>query len=563
MSNGTPEQPRPRHASEEPDTTRTDAASPHDGNVTDTADTADDAAATGTPALLTTAGAVPEGLAADVGWDLGEDEPEEETAEPLREPLPTEALPIMPAGTRPEEPHAAVGRLRAAARLRAAHPRTVRLHQLRGLKRMLTEQQERFVNALGEDLGKAPTEALMTEVISVRSEVDHAILHLSEWMEPRPAKLPLTLQPASAEVRPRPKGLVLIIGAWNYPVQLTLAPLVGALAAGNAVVISPSEKAPATARALQELLPQYLDSALISVVAGGRDCNTALLAEPWDHILYTGGERVGRIVYEAAAKTLSPVTLELGGKSPAVVTPARNTGAMARRLAWAKFTNAGQTCVAPDYILAVGEEAHAQVVAELPKAIREFYGAEPRESKDYGRLISAEHAQRLADMVEKDVAAGAEVLVGGEVDPAARYMAPTVVTGVQPDGALMQEELFGPVLPVLKVGAFQDALDFIADRPHPLAAYLFTDRPRLHRAFDEQVQAGGLGYDVALLHAGITTLPFGGIGSSGMGAYHGQAGFETFSHLRPSITKSDQVDTLKTAYPPYGWMKRKMIPKML
>lgn len=483
--------------------------------------------------------------------------------DPVREPLPTEALPIAPAGPRPEEPGAAVVRLRAAARSRAAHPRSVRVAQLKGLRRMLVEEQDRLVAALGQDLGKPATEALMTELSPVRSEVDHALLHLTDWMEPRPAKLPLALRPASAEVRPRPKGLVLVIGAWNYPLQLSLAPLVAALAAGNTVVLSPSEKAPATAAALQELLPRYLDSALVSVVAGGRDCNTRLLAEPWDHILYTGGERVGRIVYEAAAKTLSPVTLELGGKSPAVVTPSRNAGAMARRIAWAKFTNAGQTCVAPDYVLAVGAAAHAQVVAELPEAIREFYGEDPRASQDYGRLVSAEHAERVRDLLREDLDAGAELLVGGDVDPEARYMAPTVVTGVRPDGALMREELFGPVLPVLQVDTFQEALDFITERPHPLAAYLFTDRPSYHRAFDDQVQAGGLGYDVALLHAGIATLPFGGVGASGMGAYHGVHGFEAFSHLRPSVTKSDQVDTLKAAYPPYGWLKRKMIPKML
>lgn len=554
MTHATPEQPRPRHAAADDDgrlpaedlaTDMLDVdAGRHDARDVDGIN--DDAIDDDTP-----------------GWDAPDDVPEGDSGDPLREPLPTQALPIMPPGARPEAPAAAVARLRAAARSRAAHPRTVRVRQLRGLKRLLTEGQDQLVAALGEDLGKSATEALMTEVVSVRSEVDHALLHLTDWMEPRPARLPLALRPASAEVRARPKGMVLIIGAWNYPVQLTLAPLVGALAAGNTVVLSPSEKAPATAAALRELLPRHLDPALISVVEGGRECNTALLAEPWDHILYTGGERVGRIVYEAAAKTLSPVTLELGGKSPAVVTPSRNAGAMARRIAWAKFTNAGQTCVAPDYVLAVGDEAHAQVVAELPKAIREFYGEDPRASKDYGRLISPEHTDQMRDLLAEDVAAGAEVLVGGDVDPEARYMAPTVVTGVRPEGALMREELFGPILPVLKVEAFQDALDFIADRPHPLAAYLFTDSLRYHRAFNDQVQAGALGFDVALLHAGISTLPFGGVGASGLGAYHGQAGFETFSHLRPSITKSDQVDTLRAAYPPYGRVKRALIPRML
>ena len=490
------------------------------------------------------------------------DADEQEYAD-LQVPADTSVLPIMPIGPRAENPTAAVERLRAAATSRAAHPRRMRVHQLRGLKRMLEENEQRLLDALGHDLGKSPTEGLMTELMPVRAEVDHALLHLTDWMDKRPVKTPLSLKPATAEVQARPKGLVLIIGAWNYPVQLTLAPLVGAVAAGNTVIVSPSEKAPATAAVVRELLPKYLDSALISVVAGGKDCNTELLTHPFDHILYTGGERVGRIVYEAAAKTLTPVTLELGGKSPVVVTEARNAMAMARRIVFGKFTNAGQTCVAPDYVLAVGDAAHAQLVKHLPEAIREFYGEDPRTSNDYGRLISEEHASRLQDLLAADLQDGAQLLVGGRVDAHHRYMAPTVVTGVRADHALMQEELFGPVLPILKVETFQEALDFITARPHPLAAYLFTDRPRFHRAFEEQVQAGAVSTDVTLLHAGITTLPFGGIGASGMGAYHGETGFETFSHMRPSLAKTDQVDTLKVAYPPYTWFKRKALPKML
>ncbi|MDO5633480.1 MAG: aldehyde dehydrogenase family protein [Micrococcus sp.] len=489
----------------------------------------------------------------------GEDGEDEE----LREHLDTSLLPVMPTGPRAEKPSDAVVRVRAAARSRAAHPRRMRVHQLKALRRLLEENEQRILDALAADLGKSPIEALLTEIMSVRQEVDHALLHLTDWMDRRPAKLPLALRPAHAEVQARPKGLVLIIGAWNYPVQLLLAPLVGALAAGNTVVLSPSEKASATSTLLRELLPQYLDSALIAVVEGGKDCNTELLTHPWDHILYTGGERVGRIVYEAAAKTLSPVTLELGGKSPVVVTPSRNATAMARRIAWGKFTNAGQTCVAPDYILAVGEEAERELLTHLPRAITEFYGEDPQASNDYGRLISTEHAQRLKDMLDDAVAHGARVIAGGRVDPVQRYMAPTVVADVAPDSPLMAEEIFGPILPILRVDHFQEALDFITDRPHPLAAYLFTDRPRYRRAFEDQVSAGVVSTDVTLVHAGITTLPFGGIGASGMGAYHGIYGFETFSHLRPALTKSDQVDTLKAVYPPYGWLKRRTIPKML
>ena len=470
--------------------------------------------------------------------------------------------PVYPfPGTEPVE--AAVARIRAEADARTAHPREVREERLRAVRRMLTDHQDRFADALARDLGKSRTEALLTEVGSVISEIDHALAHLGSWMKPRKVSVPLAFQPASAQVRPVPLGAVLVIGAWNYPVQLTLAPLVGALAAGNAVVLSPSEKSPATAAALQELLPAALDGQGVAVVEGGADCVQALIAHPWDHILYTGGERVGRIVYEAAAKTLTPVTLELGGKSPAVVTEVKDPAGMARRIAFGKFTNAGQTCVAPDYVLAVGPEAHAQVLRHLPAAITEFYGADPAESPDYGRLVSEDHARRLVEMLEEDVAAGAHMVIGGEADVAGRYLAPTLVDGVSLDGALMREELFGPVLPVVRVDSLQEALDVIAARPHPLASYLFTDDDDDRAAFSAQVQAGVVSEGVTLLHAGMPTLRFGGVGHSGIGAYHGEAGFETFSHLRPELSKGTGVDTLRAIYPPHGPVKRTLLPKLL
>ncbi|MDO4239868.1 aldehyde dehydrogenase family protein [Micrococcus sp.] len=462
-----------------------------------------------------------------------------------------------------EEVEAAVARIRAEADARTAHPREVREARLRAVRRMLSEHQDRFAAALAQDLGKSRTEALLTEVGSVVSEIDHALAHLDAWMKPRKAPVPLAFQPASARVVPVPLGAVLVIGAWNYPVQLTLAPVVGAIAAGNTVVLSPSEKAPATAAALQELLPAALDGQGIAVVEGGADCVQALIAHPWDHILYTGGERVGRIVYEAAAKTLTPVTLELGGKSPAVVTEVKDPVGMARRIAFGKFTNAGQTCVAPDYVLAVGPEAHAQVVRHLPEAIAEFYGADPAQSPDYGRLVSEDHARRLVGMLEEDVAAGAHVVIGGESDVPGRYIAPTLVDGVGLDGALMREELFGPILPVVRVESLQEAIDVIAARPHPLASYLFTDDDDDRAAFSAQVQAGVVSHDVTLLHAGMPGLRFGGVGHSGIGAYHGEAGFETFSHLRPELTKGTGADTLRAVYPPHGPVKRTLLPKLM
>ncbi|MGC5048903.1 aldehyde dehydrogenase family protein [Micrococcus porci] len=457
----------------------------------------------------------------------------------------------------------AVAPVREAARARTAHPREVREARLRALREMLTVHEGRFAAALAADLHKSRTEAMLTEIGPLRAEIDHTLAHLSSWMKPRRVTVPAAFQPATARVRPVPRGAVLVIGAWNYPLQLALAPVIGAVAAGNAVVLSPSEKSPATAAALQELVPAALGGEGVVVVEGGAECVQELLAEPWDHILYTGGERVGRIVYEAAAKTLTPVTLELGGKSPTVVTEVKDPAGMARRIAFGKFINAGQTCVAPDYVLAVGPRAHAQVLRHLPAAIAEFYGADPASSADYGRMVSEEHTRRLADMLAEDVAAGAHVVIGGESDVPGRFIEPTVVDGVGPDSALMREELFGPILPVLRVATLQEALDFIAARPHPLASYLFTDHDDDRAAFAEQVQAGVVSDGVTLVHAGIPSLPFGGVGHSGIGAYHGQTGFETFSQLRPELTKGTGVDTLRAVYPPHGPVKRAIVPKLM
>lgn len=458
-----------------------------------------------------------------------------------------------------------VDSLRGTARSRMTHGRKYRIEGLKALRRMIDERSHRISLALREDLGKSESEAMATEIGVVKSEIDHALLHLTDWMEPTSVKVPLAFQPASANVEPRPLGTVLIIAPWNYPFQLAINPLVGAIAAGNTVLLKPSEKAPATSRVIAELAEEYLDSRTVRVIEGGADVVTEALKQRFDHIFYTGGERVGRIVYEAAAKHLTPVTLELGGKSPCVVSDGRNWQTIARRIAFGKFTNAGQTCVAPDYVLAIGARAQRELEKRLPAVIAEFYGANPAASKDYGRLVDTAQAERLQSLLN-DALTGdrpARLVHGGTVDVAARYMEPTVLADVDPDSELMQEEIFGPILPILRVDTFDEAIAFITERPHPLAAYLFTDRHRYHRAFQDQVTAGGLGFDVALLHAGLQTLPFGGVGPSGMGNYHGEASFRTFSQMRPSLTKSDQVDTLRVAYPPYTWPKRQAIKRLL
>lgn len=463
---------------------------------------------------------------------------------------------LDPTGVQQRGPEATVEHLRDGARTGVAHPKRFRVAQLDALERMLRERRADFLDALYADLGKGEAESHATELQIVEKEIEHARRHLDDWMRTRTVPTPLVMAPSSGQITPRPLGLVLIVAPWNYPVNLTLTPLVDAIAAGNTVVLKPSEQAPATAALLERLIPEYLDHRSVGVVNGGAGATTRLLAKKFDHILYTGGERVGRIVYEAAAKQLTPVTLELGGKSPAVVLDG-DVKVIARRLAYGKFMNAGQTCVAPDYVLAVRDMA-PKLLATLRKVIREFYGENPQASPDYGRIVSDQHLERLAGLLGEGT-----LVTGGQVDAAQRYIAPTVLADVPADAPVMQEEIFGPILPVLRVETFDDALAFIAARPHPLAAYLFSERGGAHKHFEENVQAGAIGIGAANLHLAVPELPFGGVGASGIGAYHGSTGFDTFSQQRPTFTKSTRLDTLKAVYPPYGSAKTAMLRRML
>lgn len=439
---------------------------------------------------------------------------------------------------------------------RLAHPRRFRASQLKALERMLDAHQQDFIDALADDLGKGSVEAKLTEIDMVRAEIDHAQLHLSEWMESKAVKIPMAMQPAAAKIEPQPLGVMLIIGPWNYPLQLMLAPLVAAIAAGNVAVLKPSELAPATSMALGKLIPQFLDQRAYAVIQGGAGTGKVLLEQQFDHIFYTGGEKVGRIVARAAAEHLTPVTLELGGKSPAVVMDGSHA-AVARRLAYGKFMNSGQACVAPDYVLAVGNAAE-QLEKQLAKAITGFYGKSPLHSRDYGRIVNRAHFQRLVSYLGQG-----EVVIGGGYDEATLKIEPTVMVNVDPDSPLMQEEIFGPILPIMKVDSFDAAVRFINSRPNPLAAYLFSENPRLQSAFGDQVRAGAIVHNAPNVHLAVPGLPFGGVGASGMGAYHGRHGFERLSQMRPVMAKTAVVDTLKAIYPPYTWAKSKIIDRLL
>lgn len=432
-----------------------------------------------------------------------------------------------------------------------------RVAQLRALQRMVVEHEDDIAAAVYADIGKSADEVRLTELSVVTSEIDHIVRNLRRWLAPRRVEVPASLQPASARVVPRPLGVVLTLTPWNYPVQLLLSSMVGAIAAGNAVVAKPSESAPATSAALAKLIPQYVDSELIVVVEGGVEESTRLLEQRFDHIIYTGSGRVGRIVMRAAAEHLTPVTLELGGKSPVFVDDTGDMETIARRLVWAKFTNAGQTCVAPDYVL-VTDTAHDALVTALGAAITEAYGKHPEYSPDFGRIINDHHVARLQALL-----ADGTIAHGGQVDASQRYIAPTVLTDVALEAPVMAEEIFGPILPIIRVPDAPAAISIINDRPKPLSLYNFSTDRRVRRLFRNHTSSGSLVEGAALMQMSIHDLPFGGVGASGMGQYHGRVSIDTFSHLRPIVTKPLVPDTLRAVYPPYTAVKRKLMSMLL
>jgi len=430
-----------------------------------------------------------------------------------------------------------------------------RATQLTQLERMMTECEQDFLDALQTDLGKPPMEAWTTEISYVAGDAAYCRKHLRRWSKSRRVRTSKLAQPGRSRVQPEPLGVVLIIGAWNYPLQLTLAGLAAAIAAGNCAVVKPSELAPATSAAIARLLPRYLDTDCIKVVEGAVPETTALLELPWDHILYTGGGKVGRLVMAAAAKHLTPVTLELGGKSPCVVLPDANLEIAARRIAWGKYTNAGQTCIAPDYVL-TDADTEALLVPLIADAIEDMYGADPEQSDSYGRIVNERHFDRIAALIDSG-----DVAVGGQTDRARRYIAPTVLTGVAPASPVMQEEIFGPVLPFVRARDLDDAIRFIRGRDKPLAAYLFTKDKAAETHFLDKVSCGSACLNDTMMFMAVHELPFGGVGESGMGAYSGEHGFRTFSHMKAVLRRSWWPD-LAVRYAPYTDRKFNLLRKL-
>lgn len=431
-------------------------------------------------------------------------------------------------------------------------PLSWRLNQLQQLQRFLTENEKSLLQALKSDLNKHPSEARLTELQFLQSDIKQTIKSLPKWSKPRKVGNPLLTWPAKSQLVPEPLGIVLILGAWNYPLQLLLAPLIAAIAAGNCAVIKPSEHATATADLLARQLPDYLDNAAIKIVTGAVAESQQLTALPFDHIFYTGGENAAKAIMAAAAGNLTPVTLELGGKSPAVILADAPIQVAARRIIWGKFLNAGQTCIAPDYVL-VEDSVKEPLIAAMQQELISFYGEDPQHSSDYGRIIHRQHWQRLTQMLE-----GENVIIGGDSDKSERYIAPTIVDGVKDGSALMQEEIFGPILPIITIKSAADAIEEIRRHPKPLALYAFSNNQRLLDLFTQQVSAGNVCYNDTLMFMLNDELPFGGVGRSGMGRYHGKWGFDTFSHLKPVMKRSFRFD-VALRYPPYNKLKDKIL----
>jgi len=419
-----------------------------------------------------------------------------------------------------------------------------RIEQLKLLKQAILDNEAAITKALNADLNKPELESYVTEIGSCLEEIKYALKHIRSWVKPKKVRTPLPYLPASSKVYSEPLGVVLIIGAWNYPLQLVISPLIGAIAAGNCAIIKPSEIAVNTSTLLAEIIPKYFDSSFISVVEGGKEVTEQLLEEKFDHIFFTGNTQVGKIIMSAAAKQLTPVTLELGGKSPCIVDGNTHLEYTARRIVWGKFLNAGQTCVAPDYLL-VDRKIKKDLLEHLKQIIQEFYGATPETSPDYARIINQHHFQRLCELLKTG-----EIVVGGDTNPSDYYIAPTVIDGVSPEEGVMQEEIFGPILPVIEYTNLSEAIAFVNAKPKPLALYFFSNNKQHQNQVLQETASGGACINDTIVQIAFPGLPFGGVGDSGIGRYHGKTSFETFSHQRSVLHKSFWVD-LKLRYAPY------------
>ncbi len=434
----------------------------------------------------------------------------------------------------------------------ATLPLSARKAALKGLREAIAVYEGRIGTALRSDLNKSSAESYMCEVGLTLSELSFVEKHLASWMRDRPHLTPLAHFPARSFTVQEPYGVTLVMSPWNYPFLLTMAPLIGAIAAGNCCIVKPSAYSPATSAVIREMLAHCFPPQFVSVVEGGRQENQALLDQKFDYILFTGGPAVGREVMAKAAVHLTPVTLELGGKSPCIVDATARLNLAAKRLVFGKLLNCGQTCVAPDYLL-IHRRVKDRFLAYVMRWITAMYGQQPLDNRGYVRMVNQKHFQRVMGLIQP-----ANVIFGGQGDPDTLKIQPTILDNVDPGDPVMQEEIFGPVLPVLTFDHIQEALDLVNARPRPLALYLFSQDKGVQELFLRQVPFGGGCINDTIIHLATSRMPFGGVGHSGMGSYHGKASFDTFSHQKSIVKKSTLVD-LPIRYAPYTAAQEKLM----
>ena len=427
-----------------------------------------------------------------------------------------------------------------------------RLQALKKLKKTIIEWEPRICEALMADLGKCRTETYMTEIGMVLAGLTENIKHLRRWSRPKKVMAPLAQFPSTCRVQPEPYGVSLILSPWNYPILLCLDPLAAALAAGNCAVVKPSSMSPATSQVISDMLSSIFEPEYVTTVLGGRDKIGALLEEKFDYIFFTGSPVVGHVVMEAAARNLTPVTLELGGKSPCIVDETANIRVAARRIAFGKILNAGQTCVAPDYLF-IHSSRKQEFVEAYRAEVKRMLGDEPLKDDTFTHIINARHFQRLNGLL-----AGENALVGGKSDAATMRIEPTLLDGVTPESPCMKEEIFGPILPMMTWDKWDEVEKFVLSRPRPLASYLFTTSSANEKRFVNNLSFGGGCVNDTIIHLAVHGLPFGGVGESGMGAYHGKAGFDTFTHYKSVLTKANWLD-LPMRYHPYTSFAEKLL----
>lgn len=435
-----------------------------------------------------------------------------------------------------------------------------RIQQLNNLFRMCSENEDQLVSAVAEDLKKPEQESVLYEVEFVLNDIRCMKQNIRKWAKPVATEKNMITMLDDTFILSEPYGVALVIGAWNYPVQLTLSPVVGAISAGNCVIMKPSEIAAKTASVLKELIPKYLDKECYHVVTGGPEETSELLKERFDYIFYTGSTTIGQIVREAANKNLTPVTLELGGKSPVFLDETANMEVACRRMLWGKLINAGQTCVAPDYLLCT-KEVQERVIPVMRETLKKYYGENPQKSPDLGRIINEKHFNRLRSLME-----AGEIVIGGEVDDKTRYIAPTVITNVKVTDPIMQEEIFGPLLPIITVDSIDEAIDIVNSKEKPLTLNVYSKKNDVIKRFLESTSSGSVCVNDSIVNLSIDALPFGGVGKSGIGAYHGKSSFDTFSHKKSVLIRNYSMLGEKVGesrYPPYSEANMNYLKKLL